>query len=123
MSFSRELVERDGWYHLASTGKIETLEELLSKFHMGVEMVQKKYVKRVLVDDRKLHVSVDPLDISLAIDQLLEDGLQFAGLRIACLCRPEDVQIYKTSETMYRNRSIRFTLFNDEGAAVDWLRA
>lgn len=121
MSFSRVLEERDGWSHLISEGKIDTLEEFLSKIHMGADMARKASVRRVLVDDRALKVSVDPLGISLAVDQLAEGGLQFLGMRIACLCRPEDKPIYKTIETMYRNRSISYMLFDDQKSAVKWL--
>lgn len=121
MTFERNFEEFDGWCRIVTTGKLDSLEVFLSKLHLGADMVTSTSLKRVLLDDRQVHVSVDPFDVSVGISQLADGGLPSHGLRIACLCRDEDLDIYKTIETMYRNRSVSFQLFPDEESAKDWL--
>lgn len=111
----------NGWLHLVTTGRIECMEEYRDKVLLGAELINDYNCRRVLVDDRKVEILVDALSVYTGIDALVESGLPSRGLRLAGMCRPEDLDVYRMIETAYRNRSVNYRLFEDEAVAVEWL--
>lgn len=79
-------------------------------------------VRLVLLDERQLELDLDNLDVKLGGESLDCSEVHTMGLRIACLCSPENRALYSMYETVYLNRSINFRTFDNEQAAIAWLK-
>jgi len=44
-----------------------------------------------------------------------------AGIRISCICHPDNYALNKTYETLLLNRSLMFKVFLNEDEAIEWL--
>lgn len=121
MSFDLQFKESDGVLAVICHGAIYTLDGVFKKVGAAIVKMSETKAKRVLVDDRNLVMSLDALDVNRLADRLESAKFQMLGIRLGCLCRPEDVSTYKMIETAYRNRSINFRLFDNEQAALEWL--
>lgn len=121
MSFDLQFKESDGVLSVICQGDICTLESVFKKVGAAIVKMGETQARRVLVDDRKLAMSLDAHDVNQLADRLDAGEFQKMGIRLGCLCRPEDRHIYKMIETAYRNRSINFRLFESEQEALSWL--
>lgn len=123
MAFTLEFKQEDGYLVVKARGEVNSFEAFSDKARRVIEQIVSSGSRRILLDDRKLSVQLDSLDISRIAGQLDSMNMQSMGLRLACLCQSEKREIYDNIETMYQNRSLNFKVFDDELSAVQWLAA
>lgn len=121
MAYSLTFSDQQDWLLVVAEGDVTGFPEYAEKAQRVVESVLETGVKRVFLDDRRLVLSVDAHDITLLAEKLGEANLQSIGLRLACLCKPECNELYRTIETIYQNRSLNFRIFCDKDEALEWL--
>ena len=121
MSYTLSFSKQDGWFSVAAQGEIDSFEVFSEKARTVTGEILQSGIKRILLDDRELAISLDAHDITLVAEQLEKANIQALGLRLASLCRPEDRETYRMFETIYGNRSINFRLFTDKQSALNWL--
>ncbi|BCS89999.1 hypothetical protein [Pseudodesulfovibrio sediminis] len=122
MVYSREYELVDDWIRITTTGRIDSGDEFIDKVLVGADKVLELDVRLVLLDELQLELALDNLDIKLGVGSLDHSEVHTLGLRIACLFPPANRALYTMYETVYRNRSINFRLFDDEQAAIAWLK-
>lgn len=121
MGYNTELEVKDGWLSVRTTGRIESFALFAEKAALVIGKIKETGVKRVLLDDRGLALNLEAFDVSRVADRLEQADLDIRELRIASLCNEEDRQVYRMIETVYRNRSISFQLFEEREGALAWL--
>lgn len=122
MVFSRQYERNGDWIRITTTGRIDSGKEFIDKVLVGADKVLELNVRLVLLDERQLELKLDNLDVKLGVESLDSSEVHTLGLRIACLCSPESRALYSMYETVYRNRAINFRTFDDEQAAISWLK-
>lgn len=106
---------------VTTSGHINTFEVFSEKAALVLGKILETGMQRVLLDDRNLQLELDPLDIARIADQLEKTNRNVVKVRLAALCSEESRHVYRMIETIYRNRSITFQLFEDREGAVAWL--
>ena len=115
--------EMDGGVLVVSvSGAISSGEQAVEKALKVVGMGLKAGVNRVLLDERELNISVDVHGIVNVANELEKRDILYHGGRMACLYRAECRDIYQVYETVYKNRSLSYQLFDDPDKALAWLR-
>lgn len=121
MSYTVSFLENDGWLTAQCCGQLKGFSDLCEQAQVILEKIEALGTRYLFLDDRDLDLAVDVHYLSRLVDQFGEKGLSLMGFRIACMCKPNNRQLYKTLETIYQNRSFNFRLFDDEKRAVTWL--
>jgi hypothetical protein len=121
MPFTREFIDLGNWVHVVTKGSVDSPDELVEKLRQGLEKIGEIGHKRAFVDDRGVKMNIDVYDLTVGAEMMSEQGFPLLGLRLACMCRPEDRELYRGVETVYRNRSMMYRVFDDEEEAISWL--
>ena len=121
MSFDLWFETRNGYVVGTVVGRIATPDELLRKIRAVVHKGLDSNIARFLMDERNLDFRLEPHDIVQVADHLEKQNIQTLGGRSACLCNPAQTGRYRACETVYRNRSLSYRVFENEEAAVTWL--
>ena len=111
----------DGYLLVESSGEMATFEDGVAYIQSQVDAAREEGMLRLLVDDRKMTVSLDYSDILSLAEYWQGKGLQSLGLRVAALAPPSAPQGQLAYETTAGNRSIVFKVFFDRREALDWL--
>jgi hypothetical protein len=104
--------------------KTEGLADGKSSFEM-VNIVAKTMAEykaiRCLIDHTSLHsVSIRPEDIYSRPQEIRRIGIP-PELKIAAIVLPSQREHLWFLETVFRNRNIQYSLFNDRESAIQWL--
>lgn len=112
----------DGVLKAIVCGAIVSGEAAAAKAREVIDAGLKAGIYRILLDERELDVDVEFYEIVAIATELENRGITSRGGRLACLHRPEKKALYKTFETIYRNRSLSYQLFEDPELAMAWLK-
>lgn len=111
----------DEYLLIESSGEMATFEEGVEYIEAQVVKARETGIRRILVDDRNMAVSLDYADILALAEYWGRSGLPSMGLRVAALPPPAAPQGQQAYETTATNRSIVFKVFFDRQEAEDWL--
>ncbi|MGL1861453.1 MAG: hypothetical protein OCC46_02895 [Pseudodesulfovibrio sp.] len=121
MTYSLAFVVQERWLSVTARGAVQSVETFSEKAATVVQHIMKSGKKRIFLDDRCLDVALDAHDVTVIAKQLEQKSVPTMGLRLACIPKPGNEEIYRTIETIYQNRSFNFRVFSDEESAFDWL--
>ena len=121
MAYTLTFTHKNGYLLAETSGEICTFDEFSEKAQSVVREAMESGLHRVLLDERNLNVAIDTFDSLRVAQDFEKDDIQIYGGRLACLCHNECVNIYKTFETLYQNRSLSYHLFDDIPTAIAWL--
>lgn len=123
MPAKHEITPMDGYIVVRSTGVFDNADEVL-KLAETLGQVARTYPERGMLLDQL--DAVDNQDFQdayeLSESDLISD-LAMLGLRLACLCTPDNLEINRAWETLLQNRSINYRAFLDRDEAVTWLKS
>lgn len=117
-----ERLKRDGYLLVRNDGVIDSYDVMSDRVAKSVASLMENKIQRLLIDDRKLILDLDPYDIMRIGEDHEKRSFHQQGVRIACLHHPDCRKQYEMLETVHLNRSINFRLFESEEAALAWLR-
>lgn len=121
MPFQSDTTMHDGYLRVTSRGTLATVEEVEQYVDYLRCEALKHNTKRVLIDERKLMDQQDTLDAYDVSESNSTSLTALAGIKISCVCHPENYDLNKTYETFFLNRSLIFRVFLAEKEAIDWL--
>jgi len=121
MSFSIEFIDNDGWITAEATGRVDSKAVFQQYFDIILQRLLSSGVRRVLIDNRGVAMSIDVFDVTQVVNQLVEDGVPALGICYAGLFTESTLSDHSFYETVFRNNSFRGRLFSDEAQAVEWL--
>ena len=121
MSYTCERVDMGGYLLVRNSGVIDSFDVMSERVEKSVARLKEGDFSRLLIDDRELLLRLEPFDISRIGQEHEERAFHLEGVRIACLYHPTCREQYGMLETVHRNRSINFRLFESEEEALRWL--
>lgn len=98
-----------------------TPEDVLQYAALVRQIVTGMDKKRILLDERQQEVSLDAYDAYRVSHSVETDSFVAAGIRIACVIKPEHVETKGVFETSLRNQALNIRMFTDPDEALSWL--
>ena len=111
MSYLMEFTGHDGWTRVVTTGHLDSADTFAEHLAKVIQHLLSSGVRRVLVDNRGVKVSIDACDVAQVARQMVEKGVPALGIRYAVLCTEPVEQSCRFLETTFRNNSLRFRMF------------
>lgn len=116
--------EYRGWYlHVTTTGTFLTVEEVEDYVNSLRTQALRHDTKKVLIDERGLMDHQDTHDAYEISESEAAAMAALAGMRLSCICHPDNYELNKMYETLLLNRSLIFKVFLREDEALAWLKA
>ncbi len=112
-----------GWHiQMTSVGTLASIKEVEGYIHFLRKEAQKHRTQKVLLDERNLMDEQDTCDAYKVCESESTAKAALAGIRLSCVCHPNNFELNKTYETLLLNRSLIFKVFLNEGEALLWLK-
>ncbi len=121
MPYFIESTVKEDHLRITTSGRIDSIEPVIEYGNRIITLAAQANMRRVLLDELGLSVSLSPLDAVLLGEQLLEVANLAQGIRVAAVCTPENYETLSFIETSLQNRSISFRVFKEEQKALNWL--
>lgn len=106
---------------MTTSGSFDTVEEVKAYLEEVRRNALKHDVKHVLLDELNLTSRQDTYDAYEVSESEHVTHAALAGLKLCCVCRPENFELNRTYETLLINRSLIFKVFLEERDAIEWL--
>ncbi|MGL1863042.1 MAG: hypothetical protein OCC46_11025 [Pseudodesulfovibrio sp.] len=120
MTYDYAMTMKDDYLLVTIGGESNTIEDVLSLADRVLIEAKRNNCTCILFDERTVTVNLDQHDVYQCTEALAEH-LPSAGIRVAVVHNTTDLAIYQCFETMLRNRSINYKLFDDFQSAEKWL--
>jgi hypothetical protein len=105
------------------SGTIRTVKDVVEYTAVFRPEAERLGVRRVLLDYVQSTFGLDYHDLREVAEIGVRREFPGLGLRIAVVCRPEELDLHRQFETIAVNRSIIYRVFTDTNEALDWLLA
>jgi hypothetical protein len=119
MSISYKTQVEGDLLRVVASGQDESVEEVTAYGMAVLQEILENNVRRVLSDERHLVYSLDVFDSFEAARTLAEAAPKV--LRIAIVCRPQDLVDGEFYATVGYNRGVQVRMFTDIDAAEKWV--
>ena len=106
-----------------STGEVTDVDEFIAWSEGLIAQIRKTGHRKVLVDNRGLHLKLSSWDIITFAEGLEDRGANYRRIRLAVLSSPFNPEMSRVAETSMTNRSATYMRFDTENEALDWLRS
>ncbi|BDQ33880.1 hypothetical protein JCM14722_14220 [Pseudodesulfovibrio portus] len=116
-----ETTRMDNYLFVESSGEMSSFEDGIEYIQAQVTTASREGIRRLLLDERNLTVTIDYSDILALAEYWEKNNLQTMGLRVASMPPVDAPQAQLAYETPAVNRSIMFKVFFDRQEAEDWL--
>lgn len=120
MSYNLQMRKRDGYLLFTVTGTLESAEDLTAYSNDIEKHARQADVRHVLLDMREVSRRVDQHDCATYANKWSQDHPNI-WLKVAAVYTAADAQRFKWVETIYKNRSINYKIFDDMEKAEHWL--
>ncbi|OIQ50923.1 hypothetical protein BerOc1_02866 [Pseudodesulfovibrio hydrargyri] len=104
-------------------GEVRTVEDVVSYTTVFRPEAVRLGLRRVLLDYVDARFSLDYYDLREVAEIGVRKDFPQLGLRIAVVCRTEDLDRHRLFETIAANRSIVYRVFTAPDKALAWLLA
>lgn len=121
MSIEFTTSDEDGYLLFSVTGSPESGEEMVSYVRTVREISQSTDTARVLVDETHARIPFDRYKdlIVSAVVSGIEN--RKPGLKVALLCAPGSIEVYKYFEPYFENSTLDLVAFESREEALEWL--
>lgn len=121
MPFTSVFDLQNDYLKVTTSGSLASVQEL-EQYAQGIRQEALLHdAKRVHLDERKLLDEQDTLEAYEFSESDTTALTALDGIRISCVCHPDNYELNKTYETLYLNRSLMFRVFLTEEEALEWL--
>lgn len=100
------------------SGGVRSIDEALDYVSEFRNKATRLGLRRVLLDYTEAHFDMDYHDMRELAEIGVQNDFPLYGLRIAVVCRPEDMERHRLFETIAVNRSITYQVFTDPAMAL-----
>lgn len=121
MPFTACIQPLDRYLRITVAGSLNAPEETMEYLALVARMADEYSLTRILLDELRLGLTAELLDVYSFADSHLAQGMIERGFRLACLPNLAHRDFLLTVETILNNRSLSFRVFNLEAEAIAWL--
>ncbi|MDC0335898.1 hypothetical protein OAN24_03245 [Pseudodesulfovibrio sp.] len=123
MAYSIAVKQEEGILVVITTGVLDSLDDWNEARMLVFDKIHESGANKVLFDERGWDLRMDVHDLLRFVEGLNHDGVQYKGLRFACLYLADKAKLYTAYETICRNRALNYMVFQDKQKAIEWLHA
>lgn len=121
MPISMQMTFDDRCLRVVATGTADSVEDVVSYVEPQIAEAMSRGIRRVLLDERKVAFHLDYHDTIDLAEYFEGKGTRRSGFRVAALMSETTPDFHRGWETVSRNRSMSYKLFQDETEAEEWL--
>ncbi|OIQ52085.1 hypothetical protein BerOc1_00557 [Pseudodesulfovibrio hydrargyri] len=119
MPYTYEVLKKDGYIQLTSSGKIGSMEDLVELGRSMEDLANRLDCRRFLIDERSVVMAIEPLDLTAFAESRMDEPR--TGMRVAVIYTPENLSRFHWIETFLQNRCIPYRQFSSFEEAEQWL--
>jgi len=121
MPISMQMIFDDKCLRVVATGYADSVEDVVSYVEPQIGQAMERGIRRVLLDERKVAFHLDYCDTIALANYFEGKGTRRNGFRVATLISDTTPDFHRAWETVSRNRSMSYKIFDDESEAMKWL--